>query len=104
MGIISSPAPVLAIVAALSRYPARWLGPPNGPPRQASGRLLCGASHVSVETDYYQERIGTHLEKCFSAEPLVDPARLAELEAHDGGWEEEYAAARPASGAAAAEP
>ena len=93
MGNISSPAPVLAIFAAFSRYGEAidWAA------ERAAAALgpiaLRSEPYAFVETDYYQESMGAELKKCFWAhETLVDPARLAELKHMSNRWEEEYAA------------
>ena len=93
MGEIHNPAPVLLIVAAVSRHEAalEW------------GRARC-AAHVGTaalvsepfdftETDYYAATMGSGLKKQFFAfERLVDPGSLADIKCQTNLWEAEYAA------------
>jgi Domain of unknown function (DUF4416) len=93
MGEIHEPAPVLLIVAAISRHDAarEW------------ARQRC-ADHYGpvalksepfdfIETDYYTATMGAGLKKQFFAfERLVDPAALAGIKCDTNGWEAEYAA------------
>lgn len=92
MGDILSPQPVLAIVAAFSRYDAaldwglqqcetHW-----GPAALVSPRF------AFTETDYYVPTMGPGIHKCFWAfETLFDPGRLTEMKLLSNAWEADYA-------------
>ncbi len=92
MGTISTPSPVLLILAAFSRHAvvldwareraeAEW-----GPVALASERFAFDA------TDYYEASMGGGILKCFFAfERLVDPAVLVERKLQTNRWESEYA-------------
>lgn len=92
MGSISSPSPVLLILAAFSRHEgaldwgraraeAEW-----GPVALASERFRFDA------TDYYEASMGPGILKCFFAfERPMDPAELVERKLQTNQWEAEYA-------------
>lgn len=91
MGLISSHAPVMLLMAVTSRHAealdwalrraaAHW-----GP----SARL--SSAFDFTETDYYQETMGSGLKKQFIAlAELIDPGRLPEIKRTTNAWEAEY--------------
>ncbi len=92
MGAITSPSPVLLIVAAFSRHAAAlaWgrerVQDAWGPVALASPSFAFDATH------YYDATMGEGIQKCFWAcRDPVDPARLVELKRQSNLWEEEYA-------------
>ena len=93
MGDIKSPAPVLMISAAFSRYDEalRW-----GAERAAAewGPIaLISPTFDFIETEYYIPTMGPGIKKCFWAfEQLVDPGKLPQRKIESNAWEDEYAA------------
>jgi hypothetical protein len=93
MGEIVQPAPVLLIVAAISRHgeAIEWA-------RSRSGELhgpiaLASDPFEFTETDYYTATMGAGLKKQFFAfERLIDPTALASIKCETNRWEAEYAA------------
>jgi hypothetical protein len=92
MGSITTPAPVLLVLAAFSRHgvaldwareraEAAW-----GPVALASERFAFDA------TDYYEASMGPGILKCFFAfQRLIDPAQIVERKLEANAWEAEYA-------------
>jgi hypothetical protein len=92
MGEVTTPAPVLSILAAFSRHgaaldwaleqaTAAW-----GPVVRSSPRF------AFVETDYYEPTMGPDIRKCFWAfEQLIDPAALVDMKLQANAWEADYA-------------
>jgi hypothetical protein len=93
MGQILSPAPVLLIIAASSRY-AKALDWARQRCAQIHGPIgLASDAFDFTETDYYTATMGTGLKKQFLAfERLIDPAALAEIKRSTNQWEAEYTA------------
>jgi hypothetical protein len=93
MGTISSPHPVLLLVAVSSRYEAalQWARE-----RIASEFGTLGAvseAFAFTETDYYTASMGTDLLKQFVIPAqLIDPGRLPAIKRLTNDWEVEYAA------------
>ena len=94
MGSISTPRPVLLLVAVSSRYEAAldWARE-----RIAAEFGPLGAVSPSfdfTETDYYATTMGTDLKKQFIvAQSPIDPGRLPTIKRLTNDWEVEYAAA-----------
>jgi hypothetical protein len=94
VGFISSPPPVLAILAVTSRHDeafawshARWQA-------LLDDVALCSNPFEFVQTDYYTATMGDHLRKQFLvATRLCDPADLPGWKVLTNQWEEEYQAA-----------
>ncbi len=93
MGQPSTPAPVLLIVAAISRHEDafRWTQERT---ELAWGRIALASQVFDfTETDYYQATMGIGLKKRFFAfGKLIDPAALAECKLQSNDWEAQYAA------------
>ena len=92
MGQITSPTPVLVVVAAFSRYDDAldWararVAQHWGPIELESPRF------PFTETNYYEPSMGAELKKTFFAcRDLADPAGLPEWKRTTNAWEEEYA-------------
>lgn len=93
MGSISSPHPVLLLIAVSSRYDAalNWA-------RQRIAAEFGPLGAVSLafdftETDYYTTTMGTDLKKQFVVgEMPIDPGRLPAIKRLTNDWEAEYAA------------
>ena len=92
MGNISSPQPVLLLIAVSSRYNealawAEQKGSSNfGPVRMAS------EAFDFTETDYYADTMGTDLKKQFLVfDNLIDPGELPKIKRLTNEWEREYA-------------
>ena len=92
MGSISSPSPVLLILAAFSRHGAAldWARQQAeaawGPVALESERFRFDA------TDYYEASMGPGISKVFYAfERLIDPAELVSLKLQTNAWEADYA-------------
>ena len=91
MGQINRPAPVLLLVASISRYRHAhdWA-------RQqlaaAWGSVALASQPLDfTETDYYAASMGTDLTKVFFAfERLIDPGQLPALKCQTNRWEDEY--------------
>lgn len=93
MGTISSPRPVLLLVAVSSRYDAAldWarerIAAEFGQPGAMS------PAFDFTETDYYATTMGTDLKKQFVVvRKPIDPGRLATIKHLTNKWEVEYAA------------
>jgi hypothetical protein len=93
MGSISTPRPVLLLVAVSSRYEAAldWARE-----RIASEFGPLGAVSPAfdfTETDYYRASMGTDLKKqFFVSKSPIDPGRLPAIKRLTNDWEAEYAA------------
>jgi hypothetical protein len=93
MGAISSPTPVLLLIAAASRHTiaAEWA-------RRRVEAIFGPLALVSppfdfTETDYYAATMGIELKKQFLVpEQLIDPGQLADIKRQTNTWEAEYAA------------
>jgi hypothetical protein len=95
MGAISTPTPVLLLIAVSSRYDEA-LGWARERASTAFGAVaLASDSFDFTETDYYVATMGPDLKKQFFAfEKLIDPAALAEIKMATNAWEADYAALR----------
>lgn len=94
MGDVSEPAPVMLLVAVVSRHQAalEWAGEQLS--RCHSSIALSSDAFDFTETDYYAATMGAGLKKQFLAfERLVDPGLLAAIKRRTNEWEAEYAAA-----------
>lgn len=92
MGQITSPRPVLLLLAAFSRHGEAldWARARAeqcwGPVAQQSERF------AFVDTDYYEATMGPGIAKQFFAfERLVDPAELPGIKRLTNAWEDEFA-------------
>jgi hypothetical protein len=93
MGSISTPTPVLLLLAVISRYDEalQWAR------ERAAGAFgaiaLASDAFAFTETDYYAATMGSDLKKQFLAiARLIDPATLAEIKTETNKWEADYAA------------
>jgi hypothetical protein len=92
VGAITTPSPVLLLVAAFSRYDEAldW-----GRRRAADawGSIALASPFFEFrETDYYESSMGPGIKKCFWAwRQPIDPGRLAKLKLESNAWEQEYA-------------
>ena len=93
MGQVTSPSPVLLILAAFSRHDdgLRWAREKT---ETVWGRMALASDAFEFrETNYYDATMGVGLRKQFFAfEQLVDPERLVEFKRQTNDWEVEYAA------------
>ena len=93
MGEIQKPAPVLLVVAAISRHEAALDWGRERCVARCGPIALASDPFVFTQTAYYTATMGTVLKKQFFAfERLVDPAALAGIKCETNGWEAEYAA------------
>ena len=91
MGDILQPAPVLAILAAFSRYDAAldWA---RGTAESSFGPIVLASPRFEfTETRYYEPTMGTGIRKCFWVfERLIDPAELVDWKLQTNRWEADY--------------
>jgi hypothetical protein len=93
MGEISDPAPVLLIVAAISRHETAMEWARQKCEKQFGPIALVSEPFPFTETDYYTATMGSGLTKLFLAfERLRDPADLAGIKCQTNQWETEFAA------------
>jgi Domain of unknown function (DUF4416) len=93
MGDVYAPAPVMLIIAVVSRHSAA-LGWAREIAIQHHGPIaLTSDAFDFTETDYYAATMGTGLKKQFLAfERMIDPGAMAEIKRQTNQWESEYAA------------
>ncbi len=92
MGHIHESAPVLLIVAVISRYKAAIGWSLNRCTKHYGRVALVSEAFDFTETDYYTSTMGTDLKKQFLAfQRLVDPVELADIKRETNRWEAEYA-------------
>jgi hypothetical protein len=93
MGRIQSPAPVLLLIAASSRYAESLEWAHERCAAQYGLVALASDPFEFTETDYYASTMGSDLKKQFLAfEQLIDPAALPDIKRQTNDWEAEYAA------------
>jgi hypothetical protein len=94
MGEVHEPAPVLLLIAVISRHEAAlcWA---RETAVQHLGPIVCESDAFDfTETDYYVATMGSNLKKQFLAfERRIDPSALADIKRQTNEWEAEYAAA-----------
>lgn len=94
MGEVHEPAPVLLLIAVISRHATaiRWAH--ETLVQQFGPIALESEAFDFTETDYYTATMGPNLKKQFLAfERLIDPSALADIKRQTNDWEAEYAAA-----------
>lgn len=92
MGDIHAPAPVLLLVAVVSRHKAALDWAREMASLQYGTIALVSDAFNFTETDYYTSTMGLGLKKQFLAfEPLIDPSALAAIKRQTNAWEAEYA-------------
>lgn len=93
MGAILPPDPVLLLFAVFSRYDEAFCWAEQRVTQRFGPLAAKSPAFAFVETDYYDESMGTGLRKQFwVVERPFDPGKLAELKIEANAWEEEYAA------------
>jgi hypothetical protein len=93
MGDISEPAPVMLILAVVSRHDVALDWARDTLSRQHGSVALSSDAFEFTETDYYAATMGGDLKKQFFAfKRLIDPGALAEIKRQTNEWEVEYAA------------
>ncbi|MEX0865943.1 MAG: DUF4416 family protein [Pirellulales bacterium] len=93
MGAILPPDPVLLLFAVFSRHDAAFAWAERRVVERFGPLAAKSAAFAFVETDYYDESMGTGLRKQFWAiQQPFDPGELAELKIETNAWEQEYAA------------
>ena len=92
MGDVTSPAPVLLILAAFSRHSAAldWA---RTQAESAWGPVALESERFRFDaTDYYEASMGPEISKVFYAfERLIDPAEIVSLKLQTNAWEADYA-------------
>lgn len=93
MGQITSPRPVLLLLAAFSRH-GDALDWARTRAEQCWGPVALASERFAfVDTDYYEATMGPGLVKQFFAfERLIDPAELPGIKRLTNAWEDEFAA------------
>ncbi len=94
MGTISTPQPVLRLVAIVSRYDEALAWSRETIETTFGPTALVSDPFAFDDTDYYAREMGEGLKKQFvvSAEP-IDPGELVRLKHATNAWETEYAEA-----------
>jgi hypothetical protein len=93
MGDVSEPAPVMPIVAVVSRHDVALDWARDQLSAQHGAIALSSDAFDFTETDYYAATMGGDLKKQFLAfQRLIDPGALAEIKRQTNEWEAEYAA------------
>lgn len=93
MGQIQLPAPVLLVIALISRYEEALRWARDTTTRRFGDVAMSSAPLDFTETDYYLATMGSDLKKQFVAfQTLIDPVMLAEIKRETNSWESEYAA------------
>jgi hypothetical protein len=93
MGTISSPHPVLLLVAVSSRYEAALQWARERIPAEFGTLGAVSEAFAFTETDYYTASMGADLLKQFVVPAqLIDPGRLSAIKRLTNDWEAEYAA------------
>jgi hypothetical protein len=93
MGDINQPAPVLLLIAAVSRHQAALDWARERATAQFGPVALASDAFDFAETDYYAATMGSGLKKQFLAfQRLIDPALLPNIKRQTNEWEAEYAA------------
>jgi Domain of unknown function (DUF4416) len=93
MGSPAQPAPVLLIVAAISRYSEALAWSLRTIESHFGPMAMVSPVFDFTETEYYTATMGSDLKKQFFAcERLIDPAQLIDLKLQTNRWEEEFAA------------
>jgi hypothetical protein len=93
MGEIQPTAPVLLVIAAISRCAEALDWACQRCARIHGPIVIASDAFDFTETDYYSATMGTELKKQFLAfERLIDPAALPEIKRVTNQWELEYAA------------
>lgn len=91
MGDIRSHEPVLAIMAAFSRYDEALSWAKERAEHEWGRICLASERFQFVETKYYESTMGTGIGKeLWAFEELIDPARLVELKLLSNAWEEAF--------------
>jgi hypothetical protein len=92
MGDIHDPAPVLLIIAVVSRHTATLDWASERAASQFGAVALKSDAFDFTETDYYTATMGEGLKKQFLAfETIIDPGALAAIKRQTNAWEQEYA-------------
>lgn len=93
MGAISTPTPVLLLIAASSRYEAALAWGLRRSEAEFGPVAAVSDAFDFTETNYYDAEMGAGLKKQFwvFAAP-IDPGRLAAIKRQTNLWEAEYAA------------
>lgn len=92
MGAIHSPASVLLLVAASSRYPDALTWSLAKTEQRFGKAKRVSNAFTFTETDYYTPTMGTDLLKQFWALGTIDPGDLASIKRQTNEWEAECAA------------
>jgi hypothetical protein len=93
MGDIHQPAPVLLLIAVVSRHDAAFEWARERASAEYGPVVLTSDPFDFTETDYYTATMGAPLKKQFLGfEQLVDPGSLAAIKCRTNDWEVEYAA------------
>ena len=89
MGSISTPTPVLLLIAVSSRYDDVLAWAEARATSEFGPLLLKSAAFDFTETDYYQSTMGTELKKQFLAfRNSIDPGKLPQIKRATNDWEQ----------------
>lgn len=92
MGTIHTPDPVLPLAAVFTHYPEAIEWAKEKIEANWGKIVLVSDAFPFEQTHYYDPTMGPHLRKIFFAmEPLMDPAKLAEMKNQSNSWEETFA-------------
>lgn len=92
MGNISSPQPVLLLIAVSSRYDEALAWSEKQSAATYGAVRLASEAFDFTETDYYADSMGTDLKKQFLVfDNLIDPGELPKIKRITNEWELEYA-------------
>ena len=92
MGEISSPQPVLLLIAVSSRYSEALAWAEQRACKEFGAVHFKSEAFDFVETDYYRASMGEDLKKQFlTFETLIDPGQLPSIKRMTNAWEFEYA-------------
>jgi hypothetical protein len=92
MGSITSPTPVLLLLAVSSRYDEALAWAEQRGVEQLGPLRLKSPAFDFTETDYYESTMGSGLNKQFlTFDELIDPGELAAIKCRTNQWEAEYA-------------
>jgi hypothetical protein len=93
MGDIHDPAPVMLLIAVVSRYVEALDWARKTMAERLGPVALASEAFDFTETNYYTATMGGELKKQFLAfERPIDPGSLAEIKRQTNDWEAEYAA------------
>jgi hypothetical protein len=93
MGDVHTPAPVMLIIAMVSRHQAALEWAARIASQHHGAIALTSDPFDFTETDYYTATMGTDLKKQFLAfERMIDPGALADIKRQTNKLEAEYAA------------